>query len=193
MPVIQSVLKGYNATIFAYGNTGAGKTFTMEGTPTKPGIRKIFATPFRAGIIPLTIYGLLGKASLAELKMSALEIYNERVHDLLADHPRATDLPLREDSTRTIIIPNLISLPIRRQADFTAAFAKATQNRVTGATGLNATSSRSHFCIYLQVGSFCFDWFNLYRLEQRPASPNFISSILPDQRIIEGRAIRVIA
>ena len=78
--VVEAVLNGYNGTIFAYGQTGAGKTFTMEGVPDPPELR---------GIIPNAFQHIFDKVAVAEehqhflVRASYLEIYNEEIRDLL--------------------------------------------------------------------------------------------------------------
>ena len=78
--VVEAVLNGYNGTIFAYGQTGAGKTFTMEGLPEPPESR---------GIIPNAFQHVFDKVLVAEehqhflVRASYLEIYNEEIRDLL--------------------------------------------------------------------------------------------------------------
>ena len=78
-PVVNSVMEGFNGTIFAYGQTGTGKTHTMEGAPT----------PELQGIIPNcfdhvfeTVNGSTGKQWM--VRAAYLEIYNEEVRDLLS-------------------------------------------------------------------------------------------------------------
>uniref|UniRef100_A0A8C1XUC9 Kinesin family member 3A n=1 Tax=Cyprinus carpio TaxID=7962 RepID=A0A8C1XUC9_CYPCA len=79
-PIVDSVLEGYNGTIFAYGQTGTGKTFTMEGVRAVPELR---------GIIPNSFAHIFGHIAKAEgdtrflVRVSYLEIYNEEVKDLL--------------------------------------------------------------------------------------------------------------
>jgi hypothetical protein len=77
-PILESVMEGYNGTIFAYGQTGTGKTFTMEGAPT----------PELKGIIPRTIEWIFNNIKNYNnrqflVRVSFVEIYNEEVRDLL--------------------------------------------------------------------------------------------------------------
>jgi hypothetical protein len=77
-PILESVMEGYNGTIFAYGQTGTGKTFTMEGVPT----------PELKGIIPRTIEWIFNNIKNYNnrqflVRVSFVEIYNEEVRDLL--------------------------------------------------------------------------------------------------------------
>lgn len=148
-PVIERVLSGYNATIFAYGNTGAGKTFTMEGTETCP------------GMIPLTIRYIietLGKKKsaasfslLPDLRISYLEIYKEKVYDLLSANPTINDLPIREDANHNILIPDLTAQKVTSLGEFEKLWLKGVGNRRTAATKLNAHSSRSHSSLTIQI------------------------------------------
>ena len=78
--IVKSVLDGYNVCIFAYGQTGTGKTFTMEGTPEHRGVNyrtleELFRiSEERRGIMKY------------ELLVSMFEVYNEKIRDLLADN-----------------------------------------------------------------------------------------------------------
>ncbi|TRY91596.1 hypothetical protein DNTS_021758, partial [Danionella cerebrum] len=145
-PVLPHVLNGQNASVFAYGPTGAGKTHTMLGSQEQPGIipravREVFA---------------LVKAQEKEpdgweysVGMSYLEIYNEKVLDLLS--PGSQDLPIREDKDRNILIPGLTHTPLSSFSDFDAHFIPASLNRTTASTKLNQRSSRSHAILLMKV------------------------------------------
>lgn len=146
-PLIERVLAGYNGTVFAYGNTGAGKTFTMQGSPADP------------GMIPLAVAELLAKLSQRQsrsqtrwtLGVSYLEIYKERVYDLLSATPGGADLAIREDQLRNILVPGLTEKAVRSISEFSAVFEAGLRNRSTAATKLNSQSSRSHACLVLAV------------------------------------------
>lgn len=80
MPIVTSVLDGFNVCIFAYGQTGTGKTFTMEGTPENRGVN--YRTLER-------LFSLSSERSSImkyELFVSMLEVYNEKIRDLLVDN-----------------------------------------------------------------------------------------------------------
>ncbi|CAG5134639.1 unnamed protein product, partial [Candidula unifasciata] len=94
-PVVDCVLTGYNGTIFAYGQTGTGKTFTMEG---------LRAIPEKRGIIPNSFAHIFGHIAKAEdnvrflVRVSYLEIYNEEVRDLLGkDQQQRLEVKERPD------------------------------------------------------------------------------------------------
>ena len=118
MPIIDSAMSGYNGTIFAYGQTGTGKTHTMEGQ----------ATPDLQGIIPRSfrhIFSSIKEASSTKymVRVSFLEIYNEQIRDLLAiaqdslsDSQRRTQAPkhldLREAADKSVFVDGLRQEPV---------------------------------------------------------------------------------
>ncbi|XP_033108529.1 kinesin-like protein KIF22-B [Anneissia japonica] len=143
--VLKEVLNGQNASIFAYGPTGAGKTYTILGTDTQP------------GIIPQAVSDLFAQMKEESEKsptlkydayISYLEIYQEKVFDLL--EPKAQDLPIRQDK-HNIIIPNLAEKEIVNIEQFKTLFEPASKNRMVAATKLNSRSSRSHTILLIKV------------------------------------------
>ncbi|XP_041379423.1 kinesin-like protein KIF22 [Gigantopelta aegis] len=144
--IIPNALRGENLSIFAYGPTGAGKTHTMLGSPSDP------------GIITRVINGLFkiiaeNSDSVAQYKYSVsfsyLEIYNEKVQDLL--EPSNNDLPIREDGEHNIFIAGLAEKTITSFDEFKLLFGPASNNRTVAATKLNDHSSRSHSILMLKV------------------------------------------
>jgi hypothetical protein len=109
-PVVASVLEGFNGTIFAYGQTGAGKTFTMEGVQDPPELR---------GIIPNAFQQIFDRVALAAegvqflVRASYLEIYNEEVRDLLAKDPK-NRLDLKENVDSGVYVKDLTSFIVKR-------------------------------------------------------------------------------
>ncbi|VDH96992.1 kinesin family member 22, partial [Mytilus galloprovincialis] len=146
-PQLLHSLNGQNVSIFAYGPTGAGKTHTMLGSATDP------------GVIPRVINGIFHlieeqkKTDTMEwsesVKFSYLEIYNEKVMDLL--DPKDTDLPIREDTEKNILIPGLGEKEIHNFDEFKTYFGPASNNRTVAATKLNERSSRSHSILLLKI------------------------------------------
>ncbi|XP_006877965.1 PREDICTED: kinesin-like protein KIF22 [Chrysochloris asiatica] len=145
-PILRHLLDGQNASVLAYGPTGAGKTHTMLGSPEQP------------GVIPRALMDLLqltreegaeGRAWALSVTMSYLEIYQEKVLDLL--DPASGDLVIREDCRGNILIPGLTQKPITSFADFERYFLPASRNRTVGATRLNQRSSRSHAVLLVKV------------------------------------------
>lgn len=86
LPVVRSVLDGYNVCIFAYGQTGTGKTFTMEGTPENRGVNyRALEELFRSSTERSSVIRY-------QFSVSMLEVYNEKIRDLLTD---TTDQPAK--------------------------------------------------------------------------------------------------
>lgn len=144
-PILPHILNGQNASVFAYGPTGAGKTHTMLGSPEQP------------GVIPRAVrevFNLVKKTKEEDgwdysVGMSYLEIYNEKVLDLLS--PGSQDLPIREDKDKNILIPGLTDTPLSSFSDFDRHFIPASLNRTTASTKLNQRSSRSHAILLIKV------------------------------------------
>ncbi|KAL4436916.1 hypothetical protein ABPG75_004055 [Micractinium tetrahymenae] len=143
---VQNVLQGYNASIVAYGQTGTGKTYTMEGARTGPG----------RGIIPRAIEDVFGyiQRDTGErckflVRASYLQIYNEVISDLLK--PESVNLVVREDRRRGVHVEGLSEWVVRSPAEVYALMERGAAVRATGATKLNEISSRSHAIFMLIV------------------------------------------
>lgn len=107
-------------------------------------------------MIPLTIRYLLEhghKSTRSPLWISYLEIYREKVYDLLTSNPAIQDLSIREDTNHNIVIPGLAQVPVRTLEEFDRLWERGVRNRRTAATRLNAHSSRSHACLTIGVPS----------------------------------------
>lgn len=106
-----------------------------------------------AGIIALSLDRVLQNPA-ARVSVSFVEIYKEKVYDLLDPEPKGIDLQIREDANRNILIAGLRSVPVGSMAAFAEPFEHAVRNRSTNATRLNAHSSRSHaiVVVHVQVG-----------------------------------------
>lgn len=146
-PLIPLMLQGQNASVFAYGPTGAGKTHTMVGSPDEPGLIprcaaelfKLIDTHHQDPTVPWK-YKVL---------FSYLEIYQEKIKDLL--DLNKDDLLIRQDQQQNIFIPNLTEMEIETLGEFMSLFIKASHQRKTAATKLNPQSSRSHSIVLIQV------------------------------------------
>ncbi|GMH04127.1 hypothetical protein Nepgr_005966 [Nepenthes gracilis] len=136
--VALSVLTGINATIFAYGQTSSGKTFTMRGI-TENAIKDIYEhmknTPQRDFV----------------LKISALEIYNETVVDLLSRNPGP--LRLLDDPEKGTIVEKLVEKVVDDSQHLKQLIGICEAQRRVGETALNDKSSRSHQIIRLTIES----------------------------------------
>lgn len=154
-PIVNGVIEGYNGTVFAYGQTSCGKTFTMDGIQT-PSAQK--------GIIPRCCEHILsstGQRSLDKhakylLRVSYLEIYNEEIRDLLVKECRHKP-EIKEHPDKGIYVKGLSSVTVDSYADMQEILESGGKNRSVGATLLNADSSRSHtiFTVDLEACLCC--------------------------------------
>ncbi|KAH1027568.1 kinesin-like protein Klp68D [Dendroctonus ponderosae] len=136
-PLVASVLEGYNGCVFAYGQTGTGKTYTMEGSDED-----------EMGIIPRAfeqIWAHIARKTGVEFLVSVryLEIYMEEIRDLL--RIKSTKIhELREQAGEGVVVTNLHSHTCQSAKDMLKAMKTGNHNRTTGATNMNEHSSRSH-------------------------------------------------
>ncbi|XP_070608485.1 kinesin-like protein KIF11 [Erythrolamprus reginae] len=148
-PILDEVLMGYNCTVFAYGQTGTGKTFTMEGERS-PNEEYTWDQDPLAGVIPRTLHQIFQK--LAEngtefsVKVSLLEIYNEELFDLLSPPDVGERLQLFDDprNKRGVIIKGLEEITVHNKDEVYQILERGAAKRTTAATYLNQYSSRSH-------------------------------------------------
>uniref|UniRef100_A0A8C0WIB7 Kinesin-like protein n=1 Tax=Castor canadensis TaxID=51338 RepID=A0A8C0WIB7_CASCN len=144
--LITSCIDGFNVCIFAYGQTGAGKTYTMEGTPENPGINQ------RA--LQLLFSEVQEKASDWQYTMtvSAAEIYNEVLRDLLGKDPQEKlEIRLCPDGSGQLYVPGLTEFQVQSVDDINKVFEFGHTNRTTEFTNLNEHSSRSHALLIVTV------------------------------------------
>ncbi|XP_055993104.1 kinesin-like protein KIFC3 isoform X2 [Sorex fumeus] len=144
--LITSCIDGFNVCIFAYGQTGAGKTYTMEGTPDNPGINQ------RA--LQLLFSEVQDKASDWEytITVSAAEIYNELLRDLLGQEPQEKlEIRLCPDGSGQLYVPGLTEFQVQSVDDINKVFEFGHTNRTTEFTNLNEHSSRSHALLIVTV------------------------------------------
>ncbi|RLU25689.1 hypothetical protein DMN91_001846 [Ooceraea biroi] len=148
-PLLEEVLAGYNCTVFAYGQTGTGKTFTMEGVSNDPTLH--WQSDTTAGIIPRALSHLFDELRLLEVqeytvRVSFLELYNEELFDLLSPNDDASKIRLYEDATRkgAVIIHGLEEVTVHNKNEVYKILEKGSERRQTAATLMNAHSSRSH-------------------------------------------------
>ncbi|CAK9300338.1 unnamed protein product [Gordionus sp. m RMFG-2023] len=147
LPILEEVLLGYNCTIFAYGQTGTGKTHTMEGERLECKQEGIDPS---SGIIPRTLNDLFEKLKIQaceySVRVSFLELYNEELFDLLAVGINNPRLKIFEDSTRkgSIVVQGLEEITVHNKYEVYQILQRGAQRRQTAATLLNDQSSRSH-------------------------------------------------
>lgn len=152
-------MEGFNAVIFAYGQTASGKTFTLTGSPSAP------------GIIPLAIadlFALIRRTPDREflLRASYIELYNEAIIDLLSGQngQGLQELSLREGKKGDVVINGLTECGVRTEEDVRGLLRVGENNRKVGQTDWNARSSRSH-CVFRIVSIFVF----ILRRDRRPS------------------------
>lgn len=147
-------MEGYHGTVFAYGMTGTGKTFSMQGTASSP------------GVIPLAItdiFSYIRETPSREflLRVSYLEIYNERIHDLLSMSTAPAmgggaaqeEIKLREDAKRGVYASPLKEEIVQSPTQLLRVIARGDQARRTASTQFNSRSSRSHAVVQIVVES----------------------------------------
>uniref|UniRef100_A0A8C3XIU2 Kinesin-like protein n=1 Tax=Chelydra serpentina TaxID=8475 RepID=A0A8C3XIU2_CHESE len=149
-PILDEVIMGYNCTVFAYGQTGTGKTFTMEGERS-PDEEYTWEEDPLAGIIPRTLHQIFEKLSENgtefSVKVSLLEIYNEELFDLLNPSPDVGErLQMFDDprNKRGVIIKGLEEITVHNKDEVYQILERGAAKRTTAATYMNAYSSRSH-------------------------------------------------
>ncbi|XP_015999075.2 kinesin-like protein KIF19 isoform X1 [Rousettus aegyptiacus] len=141
--LIKGVISGYNATVFAYGPTGCGKTYTMLGTDREPGIYvRTLNDLFHA--IEETSSDME-----YEVSMSYLEIYNEMIRDLL--NPALGYLELREDAKGVIQVAGITEVSTINAKEIMQLLVKGNRQRTQEPTAANRTSSRSHAVLQVAV------------------------------------------
>lgn len=143
-PLIQQVCDGYNATVFAYGTTGSGKTYTMQGVQNDPGVITRSVTAL--------FNQLLASGAPHQVKLSYFEIYNERVFDLLSPESQKPDeVQLRDSFNGDTQVVGQREVVANSAAELLNYVASGDQLRRTSSTQYNEHSSRSHAVVRIQV------------------------------------------
>ncbi|XP_077130881.1 kinesin-like protein KIF19 isoform X1 [Ranitomeya variabilis] len=141
--LVEGIVSGYNATVFAYGPTGTGKTYTMLGMDGEPGIFiRTLNDLFR------TIEEISDSTDYS-VSLSYLEIYNELIRDLL--NPSSGFLELREDAKGNVQIAGITEFYTYSAADAIVLLKKGNRHRTQEPTAANKTSSRSHAVLQVIV------------------------------------------
>ncbi|ORX55311.1 kinesin-domain-containing protein [Piromyces finnis] len=149
-PILREVLKGYNCTIFAYGQTGTGKTYTMEGDLVNIGDTSMTIGIY-CGIIPRTLMNLFEilerEKDEFSVRVSYIELYNEQLKDLLSIDDRK--LRIYEDVNKKggVVISNLEEVLVKSAKDVIQILQRGAQKRQIASTNYNLKSSRSH-CVF---------------------------------------------
>ncbi|KAM3930262.1 kinesin-like protein KIF13B isoform 1-T1 [Leptodactylus fuscus] len=137
--ILQNAFEGYNACIFAYGQTGSGKSYTMMGTADQPGLIPRLCS---------TLFDRTQKAETDELsfkvEVSYMEIYNEKVRDLLDPKGSRQSLKVREHKVLGPYVDGLSKLAVTSYKDIESLMSEGNKSRTVAATNMNEESSRSH-------------------------------------------------
>ena len=148
-PIVENVLRGVSAACFAYGHTGSGKTYTMFGAQGS-------SDEASEGLIPRILRAVLEdmepETKLASrFTLSFLEIYNERIHDLLRVDEEKGQLRVREHPAIGTYVENLTKVEIRTDEEVRSLLAEGLSRRSTSASSRNLYSSRSHALVTLEI------------------------------------------
>lgn len=141
--LIEGVMSGFNATVFAYGATGAGKTYTMMGEEDND------------GVMLLSVEELFNQIEIVstekdyQLKISYIEVYNENIKDLLVMRNKYLDL--REDPVRGIMVAGVTEIMTTNTDEIMSLLREGNKNRTKEATAANEASSRSHAVLQITV------------------------------------------
>uniref|UniRef100_A0A182X3P3 Kinesin motor domain-containing protein n=1 Tax=Anopheles quadriannulatus TaxID=34691 RepID=A0A182X3P3_ANOQN len=147
-PYIEEVLSGFNCTVFAYGQTGTGKTHTMVGEEEQ-NLSAAWEDDTQTGIIPRAVNHLFDELRMTELefsmRISYLELYNEELCDLLSTDD-TIKIRIFDDVQKkgSVIVQGLEEIPVHSKDDVYKLLAKGQERRKTASTLMNAQSSRSH-------------------------------------------------
>ncbi|KAH8065471.1 hypothetical protein JL721_8225 [Aureococcus anophagefferens] len=144
--LVASAIDGFNVSLFAYGQTGSGKSFTMFGDRGDRGVVPRFCS---------SLFEKLARASPAKttVAVSMLEIYNERLRDLLVPYARDTPpLKLRDAPRSGAVVEGAKIVEIGSEADLLSLMRLGSRNRTVAATAMNEKSSRAHTVVTVRLG-----------------------------------------
>ncbi|KDP23612.1 hypothetical protein JCGZ_23445 [Jatropha curcas] len=196
-PILRSALDGHNVCILAYGQTGTGKTFTMDGTKDQP------------GIIPRVLEELYCQASMdnsssTTFSMSMLEVYMGNLRDLLApktthrtyDTAARCNLNIQTDKKGLVEIEGLTEVKIPDLAKAKWWYAKGRRSRSTSWTNVNEASSRSHCLTRINISHHGDDWkakaeISKFWMVDLGGSERLLKTGATGQTLDEGRAINL--
>ncbi|KAL2208812.1 kinesin-domain-containing protein [Sarocladium strictum] len=146
-PTVDDILNGYNGTVFAYGQTGAGKSYTMSGTNIEDEVGR--------GVIPRIVEqifaSIMTSPSTIEytVRVSYMEIYMERIRDLLA--PQNDNLPVHEEKNRGVYVKGLLEIYVSSVQEVYEVMRRGGNARAVAATNMNQESSRSHSIFVITI------------------------------------------
>ncbi|XP_031522812.1 kinesin-like protein KIF13A isoform X15 [Papio anubis] len=150
--ILEKAFQGYNACIFAYGQTGSGKSFSMMGHAEQ------------LGLIPRLCCALFKRISLEQnesqtfkVEVSYMEIYNEKVRDLLDPKGSRQSLKVREHKVLGPYVDGLSQLAVTSFEDIESLMSEGNKSRTVAATNMNEESSRSHAVFNIIITQTLYD------------------------------------
>lgn len=149
--IVDSVMKGFNGTILAYGQTSSGKSFTMQGVIEDQRLK---------GIMPRMmdqVFSIVENNSMIEFKItiSVVELYQEKLKDLL--DPSKVNLNIREDKNKSVYIEGVTEIIAKSSSDVLSILKKGIDNRIVSSTNMNEHSSRSHLILIMNINQFSLE------------------------------------
>uniref|UniRef100_A0A3Q3JIR6 Kinesin motor domain-containing protein n=1 Tax=Monopterus albus TaxID=43700 RepID=A0A3Q3JIR6_MONAL len=150
--ILENAFQGYNACIFAYGQTGSGKSFSMMGNGEQPGlIPRLCCSLFER------VHREATDANTFKVEVSYMEIYNEKVRDLLDPKGSRQSLKVREHKVLGPYVDGLSQLAVTSFADIEVLMSEGNKSRTVAATNMNEESSRSHAVFSIIVTQTLYD------------------------------------
>ncbi|KAM9436550.1 kinesin-like protein KIF13A [Clarias gariepinus] len=150
--ILENAFQGYNACIFAYGQTGSGKSYSMMGSVDQP------------GLIPRLCCSLFERVGREQsdshtfkVEVSYMEIYNEKVRDLLDPKGSRTSLKVREHKVLGPYVDGLSQLAVTNFQDIECVMSEGNKSRTVAATNMNEESSRSHAVFSIIITQTLYD------------------------------------
>ncbi|XP_070822273.1 kinesin-like protein KIF13A isoform X3 [Chaetodon trifascialis] len=150
--ILENAFQGYNACIFAYGQTGSGKSFSMMGNGEQPGlIPRLCCSLFER------VHTEGNEAHTFKVEVSYMEIYNEKVRDLLDPKGSRQSLKVREHKVLGPYVDGLSQLAVTCFEDIEVLMSEGNKSRTVAATNMNEESSRSHAVFSIIVTQTLYD------------------------------------
>ncbi|RVE62598.1 hypothetical protein OJAV_G00158620 [Oryzias javanicus] len=150
--ILENAFQGYNACIFAYGQTGSGKSFSMMGNGEHPGlIPRLCCSLFER------VHKEANESHSFKIEVSYMEIYNEKVRDLLDPKGSRQSLKVREHKVLGPYVDGLSQLAVTSFEDIEVLMSEGNKSRTVAATNMNEESSRSHAVFSIIVTQTLFD------------------------------------
>uniref|UniRef100_A0A665VJ84 Kinesin family member 13A n=1 Tax=Echeneis naucrates TaxID=173247 RepID=A0A665VJ84_ECHNA len=150
--ILENAFQGYNACIFAYGQTGSGKSFSMMGNGEQPGlIPRLCCSLFER------VHREANEGHTFKVEVSYMEIYNEKVRDLLDPKGSRQSLKVREHKVLGPYVDGLSQLAVTSFEDIEVLMSEGNKSRTVAATNMNEESSRSHAVFSIIVTQTLYD------------------------------------